>query len=86
MKSDKIQQEKLKMWQDKLQKLLKEYEGIMQRRGEASQMGDLRENSAYQMLSEDAEAWRIRIADVRKIIEKIEPHSAKASWGKKGEK
>lgn len=72
MKLDKIQQEKLKMWQEKLQKLLKEYEGIMQRRGEAMQMGDLRENAAYQMLSEDADAWRIRITDVRGIIEKIE--------------
>lgn len=72
MKLDKIQQEKLKMWQEKLQKLLKEYEVIMQRRAEAMQMGDLRENSTYQMLCEDADAWRIRITDVRNIIDKIE--------------
>lgn len=72
IKLDNIQQEKLKMWQEKLQKLIKEYEVIMQKRGEAMQMGDLRENAAFQMLSEDADAWRIRISEVRKIIERIE--------------
>ena len=69
---DKLKQEKLKMWQGKLEKLLKEYEVIMQKRGEAMQMGDLRENGAFQMLSEDADTYRVRIDEVKSIINKIE--------------
>lgn len=69
---DKLKQEKLKMWQGKLQKLEKEYEVIMQKRGEAMQMGDLRENAAFQSLSEDADTWRARMEEVKKIISTIE--------------
>ena len=69
---DDITKAKLKMWQDKLVKVKEEYEGVMQRRGEAMQMGDLRENAAYQMLSEDADAYRARIKDVETIIAQIE--------------
>jgi len=69
---DKLRQEKLKLWQGKLQKLEKEYEVIMQKRGEAMQMGDLRENAAFQCLSEDADAWRARMEEVKKIIANIE--------------
>ena len=68
----KLQQEKLKMWQDKLKKLETEYEDIMVRRGEAMAMGDLRENAAFQMLDEDASTWRVRIDEVKGIIAKIE--------------
>lgn len=68
----KIQQEKLKMWKEKLLRLEEEYRAIMRKRGEVAQLGDLRENSAFQMLSEDAEAWRIRIDEVRKIIAEFE--------------
>lgn len=68
----KLQQEKLKLWQGKLQKLEKEYAVIMQKRGEAMQMGDLRENAAFQCLSEDADAWRARMETVRKIIAALE--------------
>jgi len=68
----KLQKEKLQYWQKKLQKLEEEYKLIMLKRGEAMQMGDLRENSAFQMLSEDADAWRARMIDVQKIIADIE--------------
>ncbi len=68
----KLQQEKLKMWNGKLIKLQKEYDEIMQKRGEAMAMGDISENSAFQMLDEDAVTWRVRIEEVEKIIKTIE--------------
>ncbi|MDO8570763.1 MAG: hypothetical protein Q7R97_04230 [Candidatus Daviesbacteria bacterium] len=67
-----MQEEKLKLWQGKLTKLEKEYEVIMQKRGEAMQMGDLRENAAFQCLSEDADAWRARMEEVKKILITLE--------------
>lgn len=60
------------MWKGKLIKIEQEYKDIMQRRGEAMAMGDLRENAAFQMLSEDAETWRVKIDEVKKIIAKLE--------------
>ena len=69
---DKLSLEKINMWKGKLQKLQKEYEEIMQKRGEAMQMGDLRENAAFQMLSEDADTYRARINETEKIIANIE--------------
>lgn len=68
---DKLQKEKLKMWQDKLLKMEEEYQDILIRKGEAASMGDLRENGAYQMLTEDAEKWRVKMDEVKKIIEVI---------------
>lgn len=68
----KVNEEKLKMWKGKLEKLEKEYEVIMLKRGEAMAMGDLSENAAFQMLDEDAATYRIKIAEVKKIIAKIE--------------
>ncbi len=68
----KLKAEKLKMWQGKLEKLRKEYEDIMQKRGEAMAMGDLSENAAFQMLDEDAVTWRVRIQEIEKIIKNIE--------------
>ncbi|MFH0937633.1 MAG: hypothetical protein V1808_05085 [Candidatus Daviesbacteria bacterium] len=70
--ADKLKQEKLDMWKKKLLKLQEEYKGIMLRRGEAMAMGDLRENGAFQMLSEDADTWRARMAELEKIIDTIE--------------
>ncbi|OGE25986.1 hypothetical protein A3H85_00770 [Candidatus Daviesbacteria bacterium RIFCSPLOWO2_02_FULL_40_8] len=60
------------MWQDKLEKVKVEYGVVMQKRGEAMQMGDLRENAAFQMLSEDADTYRARINETEKIIANIE--------------
>ncbi|OGE35369.1 hypothetical protein A3C32_01805 [Candidatus Daviesbacteria bacterium RIFCSPHIGHO2_02_FULL_41_14] len=67
-----INEQKLKMWQDKLEKVKVEYGVVMQKRGEAMQMGDLRENAAFQMLSEDADTYRARINETEKIIANIE--------------
>ncbi len=69
---DKLRQEKIKMWQEKLTILEKELEEIMVKKGEAAKEGDLRENAAYQMAAEDADTWRARIADVKKIISDLE--------------
>jgi hypothetical protein len=71
-------QEKLKLWQGKLKKIEDDYQVIMQKRGEAMQMGDLRENAAYQMLSEDADTYRARIDEVKRIIVKIEEEAKKS--------
>lgn len=68
---------KLKMWQDKLKKIEQDYHVIMEKRGEAMQMGDLRENAAYQMLSEDADAYRARMIEVQEIINKLQDGSEK---------
>lgn len=68
----KLLEAKLEMWKGKLVIMTKELDEIMQKRGEAMQMGDLRENAAYQMLSEDAETWRVKIGEVKMIIDKIE--------------
>ena len=68
----KLLEQKLEMWQNKLADLESEYAKVMLRKGEAAQMGDLSENAAYIMAIEDAEMYRTRIAEVKKIIAKVE--------------
>ena len=68
---NKSNQEKLKMWTKKLQTMESEYKDICRRKGEAAAMGDLSENAAYQMLCEDAEKWRVKMDEVKKILTKI---------------
>ncbi len=72
MKDKKLLQSKLKMWQDKLVQLEKDYESTMDQRGEAAAMGDLRENAAYQMLTEQGEVLSARIGETKRIIQEIE--------------
>lgn len=60
------------MWKAKLEILERELGEITQRRGEAAREGDLRENAAYQMATEDQETWRVRIDEVKRIIANIE--------------
>lgn len=71
MIDDKLKQEKIVMWKKKLQKFREEYEVIMQKRGEAMAMGDLRENAAFQMADEDAASYRVRIDEVKKILAEL---------------
>lgn len=84
MTDDQLKQ-KIKMWKDKLVNLEKEYESVMEQRGEAAAMGDLRENAAYQMLTEQGEVLSARIGETKKIIkdlggepdsDKVQPHTA----------
>lgn len=81
--TDDLRQQKLDMWRKKLAELEKELEDIIQRRSEAAAMGDLRENAAYQLATEDAENYRARIADVQKIISDLEDEDQDEK-GKKG--
>lgn len=69
---DSLKQQKIKMWTEKMEALQKEYETTMQQRGEAAAMGDLRENAAYQMLTEQGEVLSARIGEAQKIINKLE--------------
>ena len=57
---------------EQINQLEKELEEIMAKKGEAAREGDLRENAAYQMASEDADTWRARIIDVEKILSDLE--------------
>ena len=68
---DKLKKEKIKMWTEKLVNLEKEYESVMEQRGEAADMGDLSENSAYQMLTEQGEVLSARIGETKKIIKDL---------------
>ncbi len=68
---DKLKKDKIKMWMEKLVNLEKEYESTMQQRGEAAAMGDLRENAAYQMLTEQGEVLSARIGETKKIIKDL---------------
>lgn len=72
MADKSLLQKKQKMWQDKLSKLEKDYESTMEQRGEAAAMGDLRENAAYQMLTEQGEVLSARIGETKKILQEIE--------------
>jgi hypothetical protein len=63
-----IKQQKVEMWTKKLHELEIELSAIMKRKGEAAREGDLRENAAYQMAIEDADTFRARIRDVKKIL------------------
>jgi len=59
------------MWEKKLVETKKALEEAMTRKGEAAQMGDLSENSAYKMAIEDIEMGYARINEIENIIKKI---------------
>ncbi len=66
------QTEKIKMWKKKEEQLEAELESVMKQRGEAAAMGDLRENAAYQSLTEEAEVISARLAGIQKMVKKLE--------------
>lgn len=68
----KLKQQKLKMWRDSLKKLEEQLAMVQQKKSLAAQEGDLSENSAYSMATEDAETYRIQIEQVKKIIADLE--------------
>ncbi len=69
--TEELLKQKLEMWEKKVSELEKEYEETMVARGEAAREGDLRENAAYQMLTEKGEFISARIGDTKKIIAEI---------------
>ncbi len=64
----RLKQQKIKMWQDNLANLEEELKVIVQKKGAAAAEGDLSENAAYTMATEDAETTRVRIEEVKKLI------------------
>lgn len=68
----KLIKQKIKMWQDNLVKLEEELRVIMEKKGIAAQEGDLSENAAYTMATEDAETTRVRIEEMKKLIRDLE--------------
>lgn len=64
----KFRQEKIKMWKENLAKLEEELKVIVVKKGAAAAEGDLSENAAYTMATEDAETTRVRIEEVKKLI------------------
>lgn len=65
---EKLLRQRLEMWEKKVSQLEKEYEETMVARGEAAREGDLRENAAYQMLTEKGEFISAQIGNTKKII------------------
>jgi len=68
----KLIQQKLKMWRDNLAQLEVELRVILEKKGAAAAEGDLSENAAYTMATEDAETTRVRIEEIKKIIRDLE--------------
>lgn len=68
----KLIQQKLKMWKDNLVQLEEELKVIMAKKGAAALEGDLSENAAYTMATEDAETTRVRIEEIKKIIRDLD--------------
>ncbi len=69
---DDITKQKKEMWTKKLAQLEKDLADAFIRKGEAAQMGDLRENAAYQEAINDIEVCQSRIPEVKKILEQLE--------------
>lgn len=66
---DSLTKQKLNMWQKKLDEMEKAYKAVMLKKGEAASDGDLSENAAYKLASEEAETYAVRIGEVKKIIQ-----------------
>ena len=66
-----LQKQKLEMWAKKMKETEKALAEAMKRKGEAAQMGDLSENSAYKMAIEDIEMGYARINEISGILENI---------------
>lgn len=71
MKNDLLK-EKISMWKQKKTKLEEELSSVMIQRGEAAREGDLSENAAYKDFTEKAEVLSARIADIQKMVQKLE--------------
>lgn len=66
-----LQKAKLEMWTKKLAENQAALADAMKRKGEAAQMGDLSENSAYKMAIEEIEMAHARDREIQNIIENI---------------
>ncbi len=66
-----LQKQKLAMWTKKRSETETALAEAMKRKGEAAQMGDLSENSAYKMAIEDIEMGYARLNEIDKILKNI---------------
>jgi transcription elongation GreA/GreB family factor len=66
-----LQKAKLVMWTQKLAENQAALADAMKRKGEAAQMGDLSENSAYKMAIEEIEMAHARDREINLILQKI---------------
>lgn len=67
-----LRKEKLKMWKENLKQLESELGVILAKKGQAAQQGDLSENAAYNLATEDEATCRVRIEEIKKIIKELE--------------
>lgn len=59
------------MWEDNLKQLEEQLKVITEKKGAAAAEGDLSENAAYTIASEDAETARVRIVEIKNIIREL---------------
>lgn len=67
-----IKEEKKKMWEENLEQLKKDYDETMRKRGLAAQEGDLKENAAYELLTEHAQVLSAQMNNVQKILANLD--------------
>lgn len=68
----KLLEEQLKFWKKQEVDLEKRFKELMILRGEAAQEGDLRENAAYELRTEEAQVASAQLAMAKKKIKEIE--------------
>lgn len=69
---NKLRKQKLQYWKEKEEELKERLSFVMQSRGKAAQEGDLRENAAYDLLTEEQEVLNVQLANIQKIIQGLE--------------
>lgn len=67
----KLRQQKIEIWEDNLKQLEEQLKVITEKKGAAAAEGDLSENAAYTIASEDAETARVRIVEIKNIIREL---------------
>ncbi len=72
MDEQNLKKEKKKMWTENLEQLKKDYNETMVKRGLAAQEGDLKENAAYELLTEHAQVLSAQMNNVQKILADLE--------------
>lgn len=71
-----LKKAKLEMWTKKMAETEQALAEAMKRKGEAAQMGDLSENSAYKMAIEDIEMGYARINEISVILQNLKNDKA----------
>ncbi len=72
MVDKKLLQEQLKFWKKQEETLEKRFKELMILRGEAAREGDLRENAAYELRTEEAQVASAQLAVAKKKVNELE--------------